>query len=263
MSEKLFKIPPETPEQRIVAEVWFMLIILIAVAFFGQAAAYNVIFTIILTLIFGINIVLRFILINEKGDWMFFLFGVIGGGGNDLMSMINGVYNYTSITIIPLLNGLLPLWMILFWGQIILLFRKIFNLTWFQGDRFQKDGEFLKGWVDKKLIVDIILLICLRFIIYNTYKLEFWIPALFYGIGIGVRFLIFPPKKNELLIIGILPYAFCFEGLMVVFGLYVYYHPVFLGMPLWLFLWWIFLVPIFVKEIFDRIEYYLQLKEEK
>ena len=137
MTEKLIKFPPETPEQRLVAEVWFMLIMTVATGIFGAAAASDVIFTIILTLIFCVNLTVRFLLVNEKGYWMFFIFGVVGGGGNDLMSMINGVYNYTSIAIIPALTGLLPLWMIFFWGQILLLFRKVFNLDWFKGEEFQ------------------------------------------------------------------------------------------------------------------------------
>lgn len=262
MTDKLIKFPPETPEQRLVAEVWFILIMTVAIGIFGAAAASNVVYTIILTIIFLVNLTIRFLIANERGDWMFFIFGVVGGGGNDLMSMINGVYNYTSITIIPVLTGLLPLWMILFWGQIILLFRKVFNLDWFKGEEFKKDGELLKGWVDKKLIFDICLLITLRTVIYNTYFMDFWIPALFYAIGIGIRFLIFPPKRNEIFIIIILPYAFLFEALCVTFGLYIYYNPVPIFLiPLWLILWWIFLVPIFCKEIFDRMEFYLQQKD--
>ena len=239
------------------AEVFFMIIMTIAIGMFGERATLDVIYTIYLTIIFGIQLFIRFLLINEKGDWIFFLFGVIAGGGNDLMSMINGVYMYTSISIIPFLSGLLPLWMILFWGQIFLLFRKIFNLPWFK-EEFKKNGEFLNGWVDKTLILDLSLIVMLRIIIYNTYMLDFWIPALFYAIGVGVRFLIFKPKKSEVLIMVILPYAFLFEALMVVFGLYVYYNPVpiFL-MPLWLLIWWVFLVPIVLKELFERFEYYI------
>jgi len=259
MSEKkLFKFPPETPEQRLVWEVLFFLPIIIVVAILGNLAATDVMYTIIISIVFGINLTIRFILVNEKGDWIFYLFGVVAGGGNDLMSMITGVYSYTSITIIPLLSGLLPLWMILFWGQIFLLFRKVFHLEWFKGEDFKKDGRFLKGWVDIPLIVDLIILVCLRIVIYNTYMLDFWISSLFYGIFICARFVVFRPKKNEFYIVAILPYAFLFEGLMVTFGLYIYINPVFLGMPLWLYLWWIFLVPIILKEIFDRIEYLLK-----
>ncbi len=262
MSQKWLKLPPETPEQRLIVEVCFLVIMTVVIGLFGRYAAIDVTYTFIIGICFAINLVIRFALANEKGDWAFFTLGVIGGGGNDLISMINGVYDYTSLTIIPFLEGLMPLWMIFFWGQIFLLFRKIFNLAWFKGEEFKKDGKLIRGWVDFKLIFDIGLILILRFAIYNTYKLDFWIPALIYAAGIGVRFLIFPPKKNELLIIAILPYAFIFEGLMVVFGLYIYQNPVFLELPLWLMLWWIFLVPIFVKEIFDRVEYILTQKSQ-
>ncbi len=251
----------ETPEKKLIWEVLFFIPIIVIVGIFGQLAATHVNYTIMISIIFIVNLIIRFILINDKGDWLFFLFGVIFGGGNDLMSMINGVYNYTSITILPFLIGLLPLWMIFFWGQICLLFRKVFNLQWCKGEEFKKDGiPQLKGWIDVKLIVDIVILVILRMAIYRTYLMDAWIPALIYGIFIGFRFIIFPPKKNELIIMIFLPYAFLFEGLMVTFGLYVYYNPVFLGMPLWLYIWWIFLVPIVVKEFFDRFEYIFKIK---
>jgi len=258
MAAKLIKYPPETPEQRLIWEVVFLTVIIIATAIFGQLAAIDVIYTVILTIIFSVNILVRFLLINQKGDWIFFVFGVIAGGGNDLMSMMREVYNYTSVTILPFLNGLLPLWSIVFWGQVFLIFRKMFNIEWFKGEDFQKDGKFLKGWVDYELIIDLILIVILRIIIYSTYNLDMWIPALFYAIFIMARLFIFRPKKNQLLIIAVLPYAFIFEGLMVIFGLYIYINPMILGMPLWLILWWIFLVPIVLKELFDRIEYILK-----
>lgn len=251
--------PPTTPEQCLIWEIIFLLPIVITVGLVGFLAKIDVTYTWLLSLVFGVTLLIRFVTINEKGDWLFFLLGVLTGGGNDLMSMINGVYSYTSITILPFLNGLMPLWMILFWGQVFLIFRKIFHLQWFKGEDFQKDGFLLKGWVNTQLIVDLIILICLRIVIYNTY-MDPWLPAAIYAGAILIRFAIFHPKKNELLIIAILPYAFIFEGLMVKFGLYVYWHDHLLGMPLWLLLWWIFLVPIVLKEVFDRMEYFLKNK---
>jgi len=253
MTERLVKFPPESPEQRLLCELMFLSIAIIIFGVFGRYASIDVRFTVIITIFVVINLIIRFLLIWEKSDWIFFLFGVLVGGGNDLLSMINGVYDYTAITIIPDLK--LPIFMWLFWGQVFLLFRKAYNIKWFRGEGFKKEGEFINGWVDKKLIFDIILLIILRIVIYNSYDFEFWIPAFFYAVCIGIRFIIFPPKKNELLIISILPYAFMFEGLMVTFGLYIYYNPIFLGLPLWLFLWWIFLVPFVLKEFFDRLEF--------
>lgn len=70
-----------------------------------------------------------------------------------------------------------------------------------------------------------------------------------------VRFLSFPPKKNELIIIIFLPIAYFFEDLMIFFGVYVYYNPIFPRIPLWLMICWIRLVSIVLKEIFDRFEF--------
>ena len=260
-SKNWLQYPPTTPEQRLIWEILFLFVMIVTVGLLGQLASTDVLYTIIITTIFGINLSIRFILINERGDWLFFLLGVLAGGGNDLMSMITGIYSYSSITILPILNGLLPLWMILFWGQIFLLFRKVFHLKWFRGDEFQKTKPGLSGWVNKQLVIDLIVFACLRIAIYNTY-MDPLLPSVFYAGIILIRIILFRPKKNELLIIAILPYAFLFEGLMVTFGLYVYINPTFLGMPAWLFLWWIFLVPLLLKEIFDRLEFYMKKKEK-
>lgn len=219
----------------------------------------NVIFTIILTIIFTVNIIIRFLLVYEQGDWIFFVLGIIAGGGNDLASQVNGIYHYTSLTILPFLQGLLPVWMIVFWGQVFLLFRKVFHVSWFKGAGFNKDGRFLNGWLSTRLLIDIIVLVILRITIYRLY-LDPVFSAAIYGGVIITRLLLIHPRKNELLIMAILPYAFMFEGFMVTFGLYVYYNPVFMGLPAWLFLWWAFLVPLLLKQVFDMIEYMISRK---
>ena len=251
------ELPAKNPTQRLVWEVVFLFSITVAIGFLAKPAAENVQYSIILTVIFVLNLLLRFALINQKGDWIFYLIGVVAGGGNDLLSMIKGVYSYTSTCFIPYLNDLLPIWMILFWGQVFLLFRKIFNLHWIAGEPFKKDGKFIRGWVDKTLVLDLLILVILRTVIYNTYDKDMWIPALIYGLVIIMRFIIVPLKLNEVALIVILPYAFLYEGLLVTFGLYQYINPSFLGMPLWLFFWWLFLVPTIIKEVFDRIEYFI------
>jgi hypothetical protein len=252
----------KSPKERLAWEVFFLLPVIIAVGFLGYPSTNNILFTGILTIVFFANITLRFLTIREKGDWIFFLFGIAAGGGNDLMSMLRNVYDYNSITLIPLLNGLLPLWNICFWGQVFLLFRKVFHVEWFKGEPFKKDGKFVKGWLSIKLIVDLCILVFLRVVIYSTYNLVPWIPTLIYGCAILARFAVLKPEKNELLIMVILPYAYLFEYLMVIFGLYTYNKASFLGMPIWLLLWWVFLVPIVLKQIFDMIEYYVDGKKK-
>ncbi len=255
--KEFFGYPPKNPTQRLMWEIFFLLVITVAIGLFGRAAAEDVLYTKIITAVFLVNLGLRFFVVNEKGDWIFYLLGVVAGGGNDLMSMMRGVYSYTSVDFIPILSGLLPLWMILFWGQVFLLFRKIFNLYWFKGEPFKKDGRFLGGWLDTKLLIDLLVLVVLRVVIYNTYDMGIWLPALIYAAVIGLRIAFIPLRRNELGLIAILPYAFVFEGLLVTFGLYIYIDPVFLGMPLWLFLWWVFLIPTIIKAIFDRLEYFV------
>lgn len=261
MLKEFFNYPPKTPVQRLMWEIIFLATITVAIGFMARPASENVKFDIALTVVFLANLAIRFLMVNNRGDWMFYLLGVVAGGGNDLMSMIRGVYGYTSVSFIPFLDGLMPLWMILFWGQVFLLFRKIFDIAWFKGEPFRREGEFLKGWLNKTLIFDLLVLIVLRFAIYNTYDMEMWIPASIYAVVITIRLLIIPLKRNELALVAILPYAFMYEGLLVTFGLYEYINPVFLGMPLWLFLWWVFLIPTIIKEVFDRMEYIVSAPE--
>ncbi|HME52259.1 MAG TPA: hypothetical protein VKM55_08575 [Candidatus Lokiarchaeia archaeon] len=248
-----------TSERRLGSEIIFLLPIIVVVGVLGRLAGTSVVYTIILTIIFTINIIVRFLLVNEKYDWIFFVLGIIAGGGNDLASQVNGIYRYTSLTLLPFLQGLMPVWMIVFWGQVFLLFRKVFHVAWFKGKGFAKDGRFFRGWLSTRLLADIIVLVVLRIIIYRTF-MDPLIPAAIYGGIIVARLLLFRPRKNELLIMAILPYAFMFEGLMVTFGLYVYYNPVFMGLPAWLLLWWAFLVPLLLKQVFDMIEYVIAKK---
>ncbi len=126
--------------QRLMLEVIFLLPIIVAVAMFGRLAMQDVFFTVILSIIFMVNLVIRFLVANQHGDIFYFLLGIIAGGGNDLLSISNGVYDYTSLTVLPFLSHLMPIWMVAFWGQVFLLFRKIFNVDWFAGVPFKQPG---------------------------------------------------------------------------------------------------------------------------
>ena len=51
MTEQLIQYPPETPEQRLLWEVFFLLIMIIVVGIFGQSASLDVTFTIIISIL--------------------------------------------------------------------------------------------------------------------------------------------------------------------------------------------------------------------
>lgn len=229
-----------TTVKKVLLEFFFLAVAAVFVAFFSQN-------TPLMSVLIGVNIVVRFICIRRKNDWVFFLIGFVLGGGNDLLSMIRGVYRYTPPHLLPVP---IPFWMLVFWGQIFVAFRQLFQLPVFQGA--QISGNPWKP--DFRLITDISVFVLLRIAIYLTVRHE-PLPTILFGVIVALRLMIIPPRKNEWLLIALVTaLGVGYEGALIAFGLYVYYDPVFLGMPAWLIIYWVFMIPIFTKGIFDRIE---------
>jgi hypothetical protein len=136
--------------------------------FLGVAAVFIAFFmkkTPLISALICVNIIARFILIGRKYDWVFFLIGFVLGGGNDLVSMLTHVYRYTPPQI---LHMPIPFWMLVFWGQILVAFRQLFQLPVFQGPPVKGNP-----WrIDFRLIADITTFIALRIIIYNFVRHE-------------------------------------------------------------------------------------------
>lgn len=239
-AEKVNKLPEPTTPKQVLLEVLFLGIALGAVGLFAQN-------TPVMSVIIGVNIIARFALIGRKMDWKFFLIGVVFGGGNDIASMAKDVYYYTPPTILPVP---IPVWMVIFWGHIFLGFRHLFQLPTFQG----KPIEGNRWKVDKRLIADILTAVVLRVIIYNFVQQE-PIPTIGFASVIALRLIVVPPKKHEwLLMATVITGGALFEWGLISFGLYVYHDPVFLLMPAWLLMYWLFAIPLLAKGIFDRIE---------
>ena len=222
--------------------------------FLGVAAVFIAFFmkkTPLISALICVNIIARFILIGRKYDWVFFLIGFALGGGNDLSSMLTHVYRYTPPQI---LHMPIPFWMLVFWGHIFVAFRQLFQLPVFQGPTIEGNP-----WrIDFRLIADVTTFIALRIIIYNFVRHE-PIPTIAFAAVVILRLIIIPPKKREWLLIAVVVVlGLSYEGVLIALGLYIYYDPVFLGMPAWLMIYWAFMIPIFTKGIFDRIEVSLE-----
>ena len=239
--------PQSTTLRQVLLELLFLIIAAVFVAFFVQN-------TPLMTVLIGVNIIARFLIIGRKRDWVFFLIGIVFGGGNDLLSMVRGVYEYTPP---HLLAVPIPIWMLVFWGQIFVAFRQLFQLPVFQGPPTRGNP-----WrPDFRLIADFTTFVVLRVIVYIFIGREPLLTILF-GIVVGIRFLLLPPKKREwLLVILVLALGVAYEAALIAFGLYIYYDPVFLGMPGWLIIYWAFMIPLFLRGIFDRIEASLAARE--
>jgi len=189
----------------------------------------------------------RFLLLNRRGDWLFFLIGVVVGGGNDLLSMSKGVYAYAAPTSLPVP---IPLWMVIFWGQIFLSFRKLMRYGRFLGP------DTKPPLIDLPLALDLVVVVAYRMIIYRTAATP-WLPDALYAAILVVRLLVAPPADNERrIMVAMLIIGPVYEMILISTGMYKYQTGVLFGMPLWLIVYWVFVVRM-LKAVFDRVEHQL------
>lgn len=192
---------------------------------------------------------LRFIVLNRRGDWIFFLIGLVVGGGNDLLSMYKGVYAYLPPH--DILDLPIPVWMLFFWGEIFVFFRKLMRSGPFGGG-----SRPFEKMIDLPLALDLVVVISYRMIIYRTAS-QHWLPDALFAAILIVRLLLAPPKIYERkLMLLMLMLGPLYEIILIHSRLYLYQTGVVFGMPLWLIIYWVFVVR-FLKAIFDRVENFI------
>lgn len=190
----------------------------------------------------------RFFLLSRRGDWLFFLLGFLLGGGNDLLSMWKGVYRYTPPTSLPVP---IPVWMLFFWGEIFVAFRKVMRFGLFCGPE-----ERPARLVDLPLALDLVLAVIYRMIIYRTAS-QPWVPDALYASLLILRLLLLPPLPHERkLMLAMLAAGPFYEIVLITAGLYEYQTGVLFGLPLWLIIYWAFIIRA-LKAVFERVEYAL------
>ncbi len=222
----------------LLAEAGVLLFIALMVAFFGSN-------TKAMSLIVAVVIAGRFAVLRRRGDVVIFLAGLLLGGGNDLLSMWRGVYWYTPPTILPVP---IPVWMLFFWGEAFLFFRRLMRFGPFLGP---EAGS--ARLLDRAFLLDLAILIPLRAVLYQTAAIP-WVPDVFFATVLLVRYLILPPARHERrLLLTILVLGPFYEILLIAAGLYVYQHGVLFGMPLWLAIYWIYIFRV-LKALADWME---------
>jgi len=225
-------------------EVMVLLLAGGAIYYFGDK-------TRLMSIIIAVLILMRFSILNRKADWFFFVLGVILGGGNDILSMYKGVYHYVPGSFLSLP---IPFWMVVFWGEIFIFFRKLCRFGPFLGQLpgFQK-------LIDIPITLDLFVAIIYRVIIYRLAS-RYWLPDALFASILILRLLLAPPKPNERkLMLTILLLGPLYEIFLIKSGLYEYQTGVIFGMPLWLIIYWVFIIR-FLKAIIDRIEFYFGKK---
>ncbi len=190
----------------------------------------------------------RVLLIGQTGDGWCFLVGLLAGGGNDILSMVKGVYRYLPDHVWKeKLDLPSPPWMVVFWGWVFTAFRHLFLLPLFRPPRGWRPGA-------KRFALDLATAIALRLVIYNTVRQE-PLPTLGFAAVLGLRLMLLPPRPHEwrlmAVVIAIGP---AFEAILIQCGLYEYDDPVFWGMPVWLLMYWSFALPLLMKGVFHWME---------
>ena len=226
----------------LLAESAVMILAAAAMAALGQTAW--------MTIVIPCLIAARFSFLYRRGDVVVFLLGVVLGGGNDIISMWKGVYFYTPPTWLPVP---IPVWMVLFWGEAFLFFRRLMRFPGCVAD------ESLRFPVDLPLVLDLAMLIPLKMALYRTASIP-WVPDAVFAAALLIRYLVAPPLPHERrFLLTILVLGPLYEMVLVGSGLYVYQHPFLLGIPLWLIVYWIYILRI-LKGVVDRLEFLFQRK---
>lgn len=227
----------EATGRDLLAETTVMLAVAAGVALAGARTGLMTVF------IAGLLLV-RFAFLYRRGDVLIFVLGLILGGGNDLLSMWQGVYRYTPPTLLPVP---IPGWMLVFWGEAFLFFRRLMRCGPFLADRTVSRG------LDLPLALDLLLLIPLKRTLYR-YAAVPWVPDTVFAAALLLRYLVAPPKAHERrLLLTILLLGPFYEALLIAAGLYVYQHGIVLGMPVWLIVYWLYIFRV-LKALLDRIE---------
>ena len=227
----------ESTSKELLAEAAVLLLVAAGVAVAGQRTGTMTVF--IAALLAG-----RFALLYRRGDVVVFVLGIILGGGNDLLSMWQGVYRYTPPTLLPVP---IPGWMVVFWGEAFLFFRRLMRYRPFLA------GDPVKRGLDLPLVLDLLMLIPLKRMLYHFAAVP-WVPDLVFAVALLLRYLIAPPQAHERrLLLAILILGPLYEALLIAAGLYVYQHGIVLGMPVWLIVYWLYIFRV-LKAIIDRLE---------
>lgn len=231
----------QTAKKDLLAEAGVMLLVAGVVFFLGER-------TRVMSIIFAVVLAARFALLYKRGDVLIFLLGFLLGGGNDLLSMLRGVYAYKPPALLPFAP--MPEWMVVFWGEAFLFFRRLMRYGPYLGED-QKPAA-----LDFPLAADLLVIVVYRMIVYRFAAVP-WLPDALYALILILRILAIPPKDHERkLMLTIFLLGPLYEILLIAGGLYDYQTPVFFGMPLWLIIYWIFIFrPL--KAVIDRLEHYL------
>ncbi len=195
--------------------------------------------------------------VNLRAEVIFLAACTVLGAFNDWNSVCRkGIYDYT----VPhfFAWSTIPIWMLLFWGMILRFVARLARWSVLEPAAEPADEIGLGGWKIRSGGVRVAALLALvfatRWTIYRLYEnpILSWLPFL----GAIIAYLIlFRPTRHDLKLVGIfLLGGPIVEILYIQLGHLHRYHLGWIGgVPLWIVLWWMFIVVVW-KDIAFRIE---------
>jgi hypothetical protein len=231
------RLPYRATTRELIAEAAVMFVTAGGVAMFGTHPTRMPMFIAAL-------LAARFALLYRRGDLFVFIMGILLGGGSDCLSVANGVYRYTPPTLLP---WPIPMWMVVFWGEAFLFFRRLMRYRPFLADNAATHG------LDLPLVLDLLMLIPLKRMLYAWAAVP-WLPDTVFAAALLVRYLLAPPRPHERrLLLTILVLGPFYEILLIAAGLYQYHHGIVFGMPVWLIVYWVYIFRV-LKSLLDLVE---------
>lgn len=188
-------------------------------------------------------------------ELVFWCFCAILGGFNDWNTVVNhGVYEYTVPAELPRFSTI-PLWMLLYWGQILRALVSLSTHEWFASKPRNglRMGKLVFESRVGRVLFEVALILVTRQAIYRYYRdpVLSWGP---FAAALLVAFVVLMPDRNDVKLIGVVALVgSLLEMLYIqVGGLHRYHLGWLAGVPVWIALWWLLAVLLW-KDLAERI----------
>ena len=169
--------------------------------------------------------------------------GSLIGGFNDYNSVVrHGVYGYDTPIFFPSLTTI-PLWMLLFWGMILRFLATLTASSWLGAAASPGDLVRIGQRPVHSALVKIAMLLALvvvtRQCIYRLY-LDPWWSWLPFALAFGIYWALFYPRRHDVILAATALVAGPLIEILYIRVAHLHHYHLgwFLGVPLWIVLWW-------------------------
>jgi|GEM_PF-1740383 len=243
---------PETSDQVFLLDAAVIIVVSVAICFASQYLVFMSIWVPALVLL---RCVIFGRLSEEKRphsiriELLFLFVCTILGGFNDWNSVVHHrIYDYRAPVFFQKWSSI-PIWMLLYWGMILRFLVSLFRWHRLTPPKKAKNDlwigrmHFQHPWL--RVLVLLMMVLATRQCIYRFYT-DPWLSWLPFAMGLLVYMILFRPARYEWGLWGL--FLLGGPGIEILYiqvgGLHYYHLGWIGGVPLWIGLWWLLVVPI-------------------